>query len=51
MYIMVRTIVSVNVDSDVFEEFKDSLPRRKSVSQAVRELIEESIEESKKAQA
>jgi len=43
--------VNLNLETTLYEEFEKLLPRKKSVSEAIREYMQETVEESKKVEA
>jgi metal-responsive CopG/Arc/MetJ family transcriptional regulator len=43
--------VNLNLETKLYEEFENLLPRHKSVSQAIREYMRTTVEESKKVEA
>ncbi len=43
--------VNLNLETKLYEEFESLLPRHKSVSQAIREYMRSTVEESKKVEA
>ncbi len=43
--------VNLNLETKLYEEFENLLPRHKSVSQAIREYMRATVEESKKVEA
>jgi metal-responsive CopG/Arc/MetJ family transcriptional regulator len=43
--------VNLNLETALYEEFEKLLPRKKSVSEAIREYMQETVEESKKVEA
>lgn len=43
--------VNLNLETKLYEEFENLLPRHKSVSQAIREYMRSTVEESKKVEA
>jgi hypothetical protein len=45
-----RTISTI-VEDDIYQEFADLLPRRKTVSEAIREYMMSVVEEQKKVRA
>ena len=45
-----RTISTI-VEDDVYQAFADTLPRHKTVAEAIREYMASAVEESKKARA
>jgi metal-responsive CopG/Arc/MetJ family transcriptional regulator len=43
--------VNLNLETTLYEEFERLLPRKKSVSEAIREYMQETVNESKKVEA
>ena len=43
--------VNLNLETTLYEEFEKLLPRKKSVSEAIREYMQETVDESKKVEA
>lgn len=43
--------VNLNLERSLYEEFEKLLPRKKSVSEAIREYMQETVTESKKVEA
>jgi metal-responsive CopG/Arc/MetJ family transcriptional regulator len=43
--------VNLNLETKLYEEFENLLPRHKSVSQAIREYMRSTVDESKKVEA
>lgn len=43
--------VNLNLEKSLYEEFENLLPRHKSVSEAIREYMQETVNESKKVEA
>lgn len=45
------TQIPLYLDREVFEAFEDTLPRKKSVSEAIREYMEWQVQDSKNSKA
>jgi len=48
---MTKTLITLNLDKEIYDAFRSDLRYGKSASQAIRELIEQAVEERKKAKA